>query len=143
MKTLLESMCQEEFLKKNEDEGWLLYEDLADKTIQWELTPKKFRTNDLTSSKGGAHSTEANIATEAKLAVVMRRLETLETKVPVSMNGASLDKPSQPGCTYCQAINHVFEKCPIFLAHQMLPEKYECSLHKAHNNPYSSTYNPD
>jgi len=32
MKTLLESMCQGGFLKKIEDEGWLLYEDLADMT---------------------------------------------------------------------------------------------------------------
>ena len=49
-------MCQGGFLKKNEDEGWLLYEELADNTIQWEPTPKKFRTNDPNSSKGGAHS---------------------------------------------------------------------------------------
>ena len=66
-------MCQGEFLKKNEDEGWLLYEDLPDKTIQWEPTPEKFRTNDSSSSKGGIHSIKANIATEAKLAAVMRR----------------------------------------------------------------------
>jgi len=79
-------MCQGGFLKKNEDEGWLLYEDLADKTIQWEPTPEKFRTNDPTSSKEGAHSIEVNIATEAKLATVMRRLEALETKEPVSVN---------------------------------------------------------
>jgi len=58
-------------LKKNEDKGWLLYEDLADKIIQWEPTLKKFRTNDPNSSKGCAHSIEANIPTEAKLAVVM------------------------------------------------------------------------
>ena len=64
-------MCQEEFLKKNEDEGWLLYEDLADKAIQWEPTPEKLRTNDPNSSKGGVHSIEVNIATEAKLAAVM------------------------------------------------------------------------
>ena len=44
-KTLLESMCQGGFLKRNENEGWLLYEELADNTIQWEPTPKKFRTN--------------------------------------------------------------------------------------------------
>ena len=55
-------------MKKNEDEEWLLYEDLADKTIQWEPNLKKFRTNDPSSSKGGVHSIEANIATEAKLA---------------------------------------------------------------------------
>ena len=41
---------------------------------------KKFRTNDPSSSKGGAHSIEANIATEAKLAAVMRRLESLELR---------------------------------------------------------------
>ena len=57
-------MCQGGFLKKNEFEGWLLYEDLADKTIQREPTPEKFRTNDPSSSKGGIHSIEANIATE-------------------------------------------------------------------------------
>ena len=79
-------MCQGGFLKKNEDEGWLLYEDLADKTIQWEPTLEKFRTNDPNCSKGGAHSIEANIATEAKLATVIRRLEALETKEPVSVN---------------------------------------------------------
>ena len=33
MKTLLESMCQGGILKKKKDERWLLYEDLADKTI--------------------------------------------------------------------------------------------------------------
>jgi len=106
-KILLESMSQGGFLKKNEDEGWLLYEDLADKTIQWEPTPKKFRTNDPSTFKGGVHSIEANIATEAKLATVMRRLEALETKEPVPVNQVS-PTPST-GCTYCQAMNHVFK----------------------------------
>ena len=46
-KTLLESMCQEGFLKKSKDKGWLLYKDLADKTIQWEPTQEKLKTNEL------------------------------------------------------------------------------------------------
>ena len=54
-------------MKKNEDEGWLLYKDLADKTIQWEPTPEKFMTNDPSSYQGGAHSIDTNISTEAKL----------------------------------------------------------------------------
>jgi len=33
MKTLLEMMCQGEFLKKDEDQGWDIYEDLVEKTI--------------------------------------------------------------------------------------------------------------
>jgi len=91
-------MCQGGFLKKNEDEGWLLYEKLADNTIQWEPTLKKFKTNDPSSSKGGVLSIEGNIATEAKLAAVMRRLEALETKEPVSVSQVS-PTPSA-SCTY-------------------------------------------
>ena len=83
MKALLESMCQGGILKKNEDEWWLLYEDLADKTIQWEPILEKFRTNNPNSSKGSANSIEANIAIEAKLAIVIWRLKALETKEPV------------------------------------------------------------
>ena len=33
-KTLLETMCQEKFLHKDENEVWDLYENLAEKTIQ-------------------------------------------------------------------------------------------------------------
>ena len=33
-KMLLETMCQGEFLKKDEDQGWDLYDALAEKTIQ-------------------------------------------------------------------------------------------------------------
>ena len=123
-------------MKKNEDEGWLLYKDLADKTSQWDPTPKKFRTNDPRSSKEGAQ----NITTEAKLAVVMRRLAALETKESVSVNKVS-PTPSA-GCTYCQAMNHVFEKCPIFIAHQNFPELMNAAFTRPTNNPYSSTYNP-
>jgi len=31
------------FLKKDEDQGWELYDDLAEKTIQWEPSPDKSR----------------------------------------------------------------------------------------------------
>jgi len=33
-KTLFETMCQGEFLKKDEDQGWDLYEAVAEKIIQ-------------------------------------------------------------------------------------------------------------
>ena len=64
----------------------LLYVDLADKTIQWEPNLEKFRTNNPCSSKGGAHSIGINIATKAKLAVVMQILKALESKERVSEN---------------------------------------------------------
>ena len=36
MKTLLETMYQGGFLQKDENQGWDLFEDLAEKTQQWE-----------------------------------------------------------------------------------------------------------
>ena len=40
-KTLLETMCQGGFLQKDENQGWDLFEDLAEKTLQWESQPQK------------------------------------------------------------------------------------------------------
>jgi len=55
------------FLKKNEDEGRKIYEDLAEKTIQWESTPNKYRNSNPISSKGGLHFIETSIVAKAKL----------------------------------------------------------------------------
>jgi len=43
-KTLLETMCQGGFLQKDENQGWDLFEDLAEKTIKWNLLPKSLGT---------------------------------------------------------------------------------------------------
>jgi len=45
MKTLLETMCQGGFLQKDENQGWDLFEDLAEKTLQWEPASKKPRNS--------------------------------------------------------------------------------------------------
>ena len=63
-KTLLETMCQGEFLKKDENQGWDLFEALAEKTIQWESYPEKPNP---TTSRTGMHSIEFSIATESKI----------------------------------------------------------------------------
>jgi len=62
---------------------------------------------------------EDSIVNEAKLAIVKRRLEVLETKDPISINQVS--PTLSAGYTYCQVMNHVFEEYPIFMAHQILP----------------------
>ena len=54
---------------------------------------------------------------------------------------------SSAGCTYCQDMNHVFEECPVFIAHQSLPEHMSAAFTRPTNNPpannpYSPTYNP-
>ena len=58
--TLLESMCQGGFLQKHENEGWDLYENLAEKTIKWEPTSETLRNSNSITSKGGLHSIESS-----------------------------------------------------------------------------------
>jgi len=65
-KTFLETMSQGRFLKADKHEGWEIYEDLAEKTLQWELTPEESRIAIPVSSKRGLHSIETYIAYEAK-----------------------------------------------------------------------------
>jgi len=79
------------------------------------------------------------IASEAKLVNIMQRLEAKES---VSVSKVSPTLPPMVGCTYCQAMNHVFEECPVLLAHQMLPEHMNAAFTKLTNNSYSQTYNP-
>jgi len=82
-KTLLETMCQEKFLKKDENQGWDLFEVLAEKIIQWESYPKK---TDPATSRTGIHSIKSSIAAEAKITQLMRRLELLEARELNSVN---------------------------------------------------------
>ena len=93
------------------------------------------------SSKSGLYSIEDSMATEAKLANIIRRLEAIELKDPISVNQVSPTTPA--GCTYCQVMNYVFEECPVFIAHQMLPKHMNTAFSRPTNNPYSQTYNPD
>ena len=88
-KIFLETMCQGGFLRKDENERWDLYEDLAEKTIQWELTNENSRNLSSITSKGGLHLIESYIAGKARIANLVRRLEVLETKELVLVNQVS------------------------------------------------------
>ena len=76
-------------MQKDENKGWDLYENLDEKTIQWEPTNENSKNSSSNSSKGGLHSIESSIANEAKLANLARRLEALETKEPSPVNQIS------------------------------------------------------
>jgi len=109
--------------------------------IKWESCLEKYRNQNLTSSKRGLHSIESSIAAEPMIAHLMRRLELLEAKEPVLVNQVSPPQVSTPGCTYYQAMNHVFEECLVFLADQMLPNHMNAVFSWPHNNSFSQTYN--
>ena len=44
-------MCQGRFLQKDENEGWDLYENLAEKTIQWNQLVKTLEIQTLSLQK--------------------------------------------------------------------------------------------
>ena len=72
----------------------------------------------------------------------MRSLDALEIKKSVMVNQVSPTQSTSTGCTYYQVMNHVFEECPVFLAHQVLPEYMNVAFARPNNNPYLQTYNP-
>ena len=68
------------FLKKDEYEGWEVYEDLAKNCYNGSLPTKSLEIRTLSLLK------EDSIATDVKLANIMRRLEAIETKDLISIN---------------------------------------------------------
>ena len=56
------------FLKKEENQGWDLFEDLAEKTLQWELASKKTKEFTIYSFKRRAPISRIIYSYEAKIA---------------------------------------------------------------------------
>jgi len=112
------------------------------KDNQWKPTDENSRNSNSISSKGDLHSIESSITVETRIANLLRRLEVLETKEPVLVNQVSPNQFSTPGCTYYQAMNYVFEECPMFQAQQQFSEPINATFLRPSNNSYAQTYNP-
>jgi len=137
-KTLIDTMCQGDFLKNDEDQGWDLFEGLAEKTIQWESCSEK--TNP-TTFRTGMHSIKSSIAAETKISQLMRRLELLEVRKQNSVNQVNPPLVPNPCCTYCHALTRISEECLVYQAQQMLPHNMNAAFTRQNYNPYSKTYN--
>ena len=106
------------FLQKDANEGCDLFENLAEKTIQWEPTNENSRNSCSIFLKKGLYSIKSSITAETRIINLARRLKVLETEEPVLVNQDSPNQFSTPDNTYCQAINHVFEECLVFQTQQ-------------------------
>ncbi|WOG92300.1 hypothetical protein DCAR_0311563 [Daucus carota subsp. sativus] len=118
-------MCQGKFMEKDEDQGWEFFEDLAEKTMMWESTrePKKSIQS---SSARGLHSIGNNVATDAKLATLTRRLEALETsKSPPQMS---------------MLPNYNFQNPGTQPSHEL--EQVNAMFQNPRNDAFAPTYNP-
>ena len=130
-------MCQGGFLQKDENQGWNLFEDLAEKTLQWEPTSENPRNSQSMTSKGGLLFLESFITAEAKIVTLMRKIDALETKEPAKVNQINPPQMHNPGCSYSQAPNYIFEECPNFQTHQLPSEHMNAAYSRQQNNPYS------
>jgi len=130
-------MCRGGFLKKDENQGWDLFEDLAEKTLQCEPASEKPRNSQSIASKRGLLSLELTTTVEAKIATLMRRIEALEIKEPANVNQINPPPIHNPGYSYCQAPNHIFEECPVFQTQQAPLEHMNAACSRSQHNPYS------
>ena len=64
--TLLESMCQGNFMGKSEEEAWGFLEEIAEKTVQWETT------SDNATPSRGKHVVETSVVNQAKMVALIQ-----------------------------------------------------------------------
>ena len=72
-------------MQKDEDQGSDLFEDLAEKTLQWEPASEKPRNSQSITSRGWLLSLESSITAEVKVATLMRRIEALLAQRPFTL----------------------------------------------------------
>ena len=62
-------------MHKEPNEAWQFLEDLVEKNLQWATTKELDRS---TLLRGGMHQVQTFLATEAKIAILIRRVKALE-----------------------------------------------------------------
>ena len=75
------------------------------------------RVSSVPHPKSSSISLESNIASEARMATIMRRLEALEIKERAL---AQINQVSATGCHNCLSPSHVSEECPLLGNNQPL-----------------------
>nr|ABD63146.1 Zinc knuckle family protein [Asparagus officinalis] len=101
-------MCHGDFMRKNADEAWEFLESLSEKIMQWEHCDD--RVSSVPHFKSSGLYLESNIASEAKMATILRRLKALEIKKRAP---AQINHVFAPGCYNCQSPTHISEECPL------------------------------
>ncbi|OVA07471.1 hypothetical protein BVC80_7343g1 [Macleaya cordata] len=108
-------MRRGDFTLNNPDECYDLFFELAEKARQWdsmrEPEPSRHSFN-----RGGIHRVDTSVETDAKLAIVIRRLEALEMNLPRKLETIERHLPNQVmscgnetstfPCTICGDPNH-------------------------------------
>ena len=76
-KTMVESCCNGAFTQKTANQAWTYLEEVTENTLQWAPIKEEPKRQTI-AERGDIHRIEPKFEAEAKLAIVMKRLEALE-----------------------------------------------------------------
>ena len=122
-------------MNKEPIEAWQFLEDLAEKSLQWEIIRKPDKH---TPSRGGVYQVQPSLIEEAKFTFLICRIETLELKEHTQVN--QVTTTTYNGCT---ATDHMMEGCPFLMGPvENEVAQVNATYQRPTNDPYAPTYNP-
>jgi hypothetical protein len=140
----VDASCGGQFLRKNEDEAWELFEQLYENSQQ---NMGQARQSGTRATRGGLHEVAQTSILDRKvdsLASSVEQLTSLFRDLAPAMRPAEPSTPSpQDSCAACYSVSHATHDCPF------APSPLECPQEQVNlaqgyprNNPYSNSYNP-
>jgi len=92
------------FLSKSATDTWKFLEDLAEKTMQWEIARDDSLSSRLVG--GGVHAIFDVTHLESKIAILENMLKGL------SVQQSQNSQTSLVSCSHCHALDHTLSYCP-------------------------------
>ena len=146
MKQILETMCGRDFMNKNPNETFQFLDIVVEVFRSWEEPIVKKSPRDRTVNReraSGGYALPESLNIQAKMAIIIRRLNDLEAKKVQEVHIAN-EGTMQP-CLICKSMEHDMHSRPT------LPEVQDMFFEQTnaigtyrqpmHNSPYFNTYN--
>ena len=132
-------------MNKTDEAAWTFLEELSEKTMQWESfdTSKNATVTPAAptlASRSGLHVVDASIATEARLAAVLRRIEDLEEKGASQVESTRIkpaNQASTSGCGFCHSPQHVSDEFHLLSEPYQQLEQMNAAFQRPPYDPWS------
>ncbi|XP_021747322.1 uncharacterized protein LOC110713162 [Chenopodium quinoa] len=147
---MVDASCGGNFMQKNSDEAWQLFEDLSENSQQHATSSHTNASNASRTlgGKGGiyevSHTHDLAYKVDA-LTKKMDQVDILNKKIDQLVNTNNLHVNSinaNEGCATCGDFNHLSYNCPNNYSEVSQEHVNAAQGYPPHNNPYSNTYNP-
>ena len=102
-------MCQEGFLNKSEIEAWDFLEELAEKTLQWEITKHESLRARINIQRGEIHAVANTTYIDSRFAT----LENMLKSFVLSQAPANYSLSQMVSCSQCQSTDHSLSAYPL------------------------------